>query len=193
VSPTDDEYKVQAKREELERLLDDVIQVQIPGNQEPAPMQPVQPIQPTNQTINVQAPNVNVAGRDFFDLGSQRPRMGRDNPNAVICPDCNQITGRNSRECRGSVNCGYPIKDYFDRMDQEISDLDTQRSIRFIGAIIALLSLYILPDDLTKGSGTVTLSLMASSLLAYRGYEKHQKWKEAKSTRAKFIPSGQIG
>ncbi|MBL0210811.1 MAG: hypothetical protein IPQ13_07890 [Holophagaceae bacterium] len=176
--------EVQAKKEELSRLLNDLARDQRSTGTEADPSNAA--TTELHQTIHVVGANPKVAGRDYYELGPQIARIGKDNPNAIICPQCHQITGRQSPECRGSVNCGFPIKKQFDEMDQHIKDLETAYILRFAGVILAPIGL----SMLLQGIPTPWLIyFMLSAVLAYRGYEKYQACEKAKEARSKFIPA----
>lgn len=182
--PDEKDQEVQEKVQALDRLLGGLPKEdKAPdGNTEPSREMP-----PTlQQNITANGPNAKVAGGNFYDLSSQIPVMGKENPNAIICPQCHQITGRLTPECKGSLNCGYPVKKHFDTMDQNIADLEWGYQWRFGGAVVAPFALGVLYKDIP---GFWFICILASGMLAYRGYEKYQACEKAKAERSKFIPS----
>lgn len=45
----------------------------------------------------------------------EEPQIHPDHPNALKCPHCGRITGRDSETCR----CNYRVKAHFDAIDQQ--------------------------------------------------------------------------
>lgn len=178
------ENEIRAKKEALDRLLDDLGAEQRPGGAEGS--FPKDPSNASHQTIRATGAHAKVAGGNFYDFTSPIPLMGKDNPNAIICPQCFQITGRQTPECKGSLNCGYPVKGHFDAMDKNIADLEQAYFLRFAGAVAAP---FVLGALYTNIPGLWFLCLLTSGMLAYRGYEKYQACEQAKAARRKFIPT----
>ena len=183
-SDEEKEKEIQAKKEALDRLLEDLGAEQRPSETEGRP--PADPGRASHQSIRATGTHAKVAGGNFYDFSSPIPLMGKDNPNAIICPQCLQITGRQTPECKGSLNCGYPVKRHFDAMDKNIADLEQSYFLRFAGAVAAPFILGALYKDIPS---LWVLCLLTSGMLAYRGYEKYQACERAKAERRKFIPT----